>query len=53
MRARPAGSTAAIAALLVVVLSWLGIDLTAEAAATIVGGLAAIVSIFYPLEVDG
>lgn len=50
MSKRPAGSTAAIAAMVVVILGLAGVELTQEAAASIVGGLAALVSIFYPLD---
>ena len=50
MTKRPVGSTAAIAAMLVVIASWLGLGLTPEAAATVVGGVAALVSVFYPLD---
>jgi hypothetical protein len=48
VKTRPTGTTAAIAAMVVVIVSKAGLDLTAEEAAVIVGGLAAIVSIFTP-----
>lgn len=50
MKTRPAGTTAAIATMLIVVLGLFGVELTQEAAAAIVGGLTAIVSLIYPLE---
>lgn len=48
VQARPAGSTAALASLVVLIASWCGFDLTAEAAAVIIGGVTALVSLFTP-----
>jgi len=50
MKTRPAGTTAAIASMLVVFLGLAGVELTQEASAVIIGGLTALVSLFYPLE---
>lgn len=51
MASRPTGSAAAVAAMVVVILGLFGVDLTQEAAAIIVGGVAAIVSYFTPRDV--
>lgn len=48
VQARPAGSTAAIASLVVLIASWCGLDVTAEQAAVLIGGVTAIVSVFTP-----
>ena len=48
VQARPAGSTAALSALVVLVLGWCGIELTAEQAAIVIGGLTTLVSLFTP-----
>lgn len=48
MKSRPVGTTASIAALLVLVAGWAGLDITADQAAVIIGGISAIVSIFTP-----
>lgn len=45
---RPTGATAAIAGLLVTVAAAAGLDISPEAAASIVGGVAAVVSVFTP-----
>lgn len=47
---RPAGATAAISALLVLIAGRLGVDLTAEDAAIVIGGLTALVSLFTPRQ---
>ena len=51
MKARPTGTTASIAALIVLIAGYAGLEMTAEQAAVIVGGLAAIVSYFTPRAV--
>lgn len=48
VQARPAGSTAALASLIVLIASWLGLDMTAEQAAIVIGGLTTLVSLFTP-----
>lgn len=48
VQARPTGSTAAIASLVVLVASWLGVELTAEAAAIVIGAVTTLVSLFTP-----
>lgn len=42
---RPAGSTASLTALLVLVLGWFGIDLSGQDAAILIGGLTALASV--------
>lgn len=48
MSNRPTGTAAAFATLLVLILSLVGVDLPAEAAVSIVGAIAALVSVFTP-----
>lgn len=45
---RPAGTTASIAAAAVAIAALAGVDLSAEAAAAIIGGVTALVSLFTP-----
>jgi hypothetical protein len=42
---RPAGSTAAVTSLVVLVLGWVGLDLSAEEAAVVIGGLTSLASL--------
>lgn len=42
---RPAGSTAAVTSLLVLVLSWFDIDMSATDAAILIGGLTSLASL--------
>jgi hypothetical protein len=44
VQARPAGSTAAVTSLLVLVLSWFDVALSATDAAIIIGGLTSLAS---------
>lgn len=48
VQARPAGSTAALSSLVVLIAGWCGLDLTAEQAAIVIGGLTTLVSLFTP-----
>lgn len=45
---RPTGTTASIAAALVAIAALAGVEISAEAAAAIIGGIAALVSLFTP-----
>jgi hypothetical protein len=48
MSKRPTGITAAVASLLVIVAAQIGLDLSAEEAAAVIGALSAVVSWFTP-----
>jgi hypothetical protein len=48
MKKRPTGTTTSIAALLVLIASYAGLEVTAEQAAVIIGGVAALVATFTP-----
>lgn len=50
VKARPTGTTAALIALIVFVAEKAGLGLSAEEAAVIVGGIAALVSVFTPRD---
>lgn len=45
VQARPAGSTAALTSLVVLVLSWFDIDMSATDAAILIGGLTSLASL--------
>lgn len=49
VKARPAGTTAAVATVAVLVLNQLGVNIAADAAAGIIGALTTIVSIVKPI----